>query len=180
MAAGNSNRTLFLFQYSSSLLTQASGSSNAQQHTIHTIHRVRAFSTLIYGAVRTTFDAVVSCGVQKIRLPTHQVSQPIDGVQKAGNTRYSQPVTHASTNRAQRCLTSVIGREPVFPTWYGRRQTQPMLHHWSISSQAGQTSQPDLTLSKIMNAQPALARNFNSRHTHQVEEEIVCWLDVID
>ena len=41
---------------------------------------------------------------------------------KACNTRYSQPVTHASTDRAQRCLTSVIGREPVFPTWYGRRR----------------------------------------------------------
>ncbi|KAF4531018.1 hypothetical protein B566_EDAN018941, partial [Ephemera danica] len=25
-------------------------------------------------------------------------------------------VTHPSTNRAQRCLTSVIGREPVFST----------------------------------------------------------------
>ena len=44
-------------------------------------------------------------------------------MENGGDTRYSQPVTHASTNRAQRCLTSVIGREPVFPTWYGRRQT---------------------------------------------------------
>ena len=42
--------------------------------------------------------------------------------EKDGNTRYSQSVTHTSTNRAQRCLTSVIRREPVFPTWYGRRQ----------------------------------------------------------
>lgn len=41
---------------------------------------------------------------------------------KAGDTRYSQPVTHASTDRAQRCLTAVIGREPVLSTWYGRRQ----------------------------------------------------------
>ncbi|KAL5015588.1 hypothetical protein ScPMuIL_007327, partial [Solemya velum] len=36
-------------------------------------------------------------------------------------TRYSQAVTHPSTNRARRCLTSVIGREPVLSTWYGRR-----------------------------------------------------------
>ncbi len=28
-------------------------------------------------------------------------------------TRYSQAVTHPGTNRARRCLTSVIGREPV-------------------------------------------------------------------
>ena len=35
-------------------------------------------------------------------------------------TRGSQAVTHPSTNRAQRCLTSVIGREPVLSAWYGR------------------------------------------------------------
>ena len=32
------------------------------------------------------------------------------------STRYSQAVTHPSTNRARRCLISVIGREPVFST----------------------------------------------------------------
>ncbi len=30
----------------------------------------------------------------------------------------SRLVSHASTNSAQRCLTSLIGREAVFPTWY--------------------------------------------------------------
>ena len=39
----------------------------------------------------------------------------------AYSTRCSQAVTHPSTNRAQRCLTSVIGRELVCSTWYGRR-----------------------------------------------------------
>ena len=34
--------------------------------------------------------------------------------------RCSQAVTHPSTNRTQCCLTSVIGRELVFSTWYGR------------------------------------------------------------
>ena len=38
------------------------------------------------------------------------------------STRCSQAVTHPSTDRARRCLTSVIGREPVLSTWYGRRQ----------------------------------------------------------
>ena len=41
---------------------------------------------------------------------------------EAYGTRYSQAVTHPSTNRALRCLTAVIGRELVCSTWYGRRQ----------------------------------------------------------
>ena len=45
---------------------------------------------------------------------------------KVYSTRYSQAVTHPSTNRARRCLTSVIGREPVYSTWYGRR-------HWKMA-----------------------------------------------
>ncbi|GBP70578.1 hypothetical protein EVAR_54388_1 [Eumeta japonica] len=40
--------------------------------------------------------------------------------QKANITRCSQAVTHPSTDRARRCLTSVIGREPVDSAWYGR------------------------------------------------------------
>ena len=32
------------------------------------------------------------------------------------DTWYSQAVTHPSTNQARRCLTSVIGREPVYST----------------------------------------------------------------
>ena len=39
----------------------------------------------------------------------------------AYSTEYSQAVTHPSTNSAQCCLTSVIGRELVYSTWYGRR-----------------------------------------------------------
>ena len=58
-------------------------------------------------------------------------------MQNGRNTRYSQPVTHASTNRAQRCLTSVIRREPVFPTWYGRARhqscTSPTSTHTRLS-----------------------------------------------
>ena len=46
----------------------------------------------------------------------------MDFQQKAYSTEYSQAVTHPSTNSAQCCLTSVIRRELVFSTWYGRRQ----------------------------------------------------------
>ena len=41
---------------------------------------------------------------------------------KTYSTWYSQAVTHPSTNQALRCLTAVIGREPVLSTWCGRRQ----------------------------------------------------------
>ncbi len=37
------------------------------------------------------------------------------------NTKYSQAVTHPSTNFARPGLTSVIRREPVLSWWYGRR-----------------------------------------------------------
>ena len=45
--------------------------------------------------------------------------------QKGYNTWCSQAVSHPSTNQAPRCLTSVIGREPVHSTWYGRS-------HWQL------------------------------------------------
>ena len=42
-------------------------------------------------------------------------------INKAYDTRSSQAVPHPSTILARRCLTSVIGRERVFSSWYGRR-----------------------------------------------------------
>ena len=42
-------------------------------------------------------------------------------MQKTYSTEYSQAVTHPSTNSALCCLTAVIRRELVLPTWYGRR-----------------------------------------------------------
>ena len=44
-------------------------------------------------------------------------------VQKVYGTRSSQAVPHPSTILARRCLTSVIGRERVYSSWYGRRQS---------------------------------------------------------
>ena len=42
---------------------------------------------------------------------------------KVYDTRCSQAVPHPSTILARRCLTSVIGRERVYSSWYGRRQS---------------------------------------------------------
>ena len=41
-------------------------------------------------------------------------------MQKVCSTRYSEAVSHPSTDRARRCLTSEFVREPVYSTWYGR------------------------------------------------------------
>ena len=46
---------------------------------------------------------------------------------KAYGTRYSQAVTHLSTNRARHCLTSQIGRDGVYSVWYGRRRLRSSL-----------------------------------------------------
>ena len=46
----------------------------------------------------------------------------IQAQQNVYNITYSQAVTHPSTNQARRCLTSVIGRELVLSTWYGRKR----------------------------------------------------------
>ena len=44
--------------------------------------------------------------------------------EKAGSTPgCSQAVPHPSTNRALRCLTSEVGRDPVDSTRYGRQRT---------------------------------------------------------
>ena len=58
----------------------------------------------------------------RYRCATGPPIQHMEYMQNAYNTRDSQAVTHPSTNRARRCLTSVIRREPVLSTWYGRRQ----------------------------------------------------------
>ena len=79
-------------------------------------------------------------GVARVRFPrgackTFFVSSPSvfaclsvrlsAGKRDANGMRCSQAVTHLSTNRTQRCLTSVCGREPVDPAWYGRwRETE--------------------------------------------------------
>ena len=60
----------------------------------------------------------------RYRCATGPPIQHMEYMQNAYNTRDSQAVTHPSTNRARRCLTSVIRREPVYSTWYGRRQRE--------------------------------------------------------
>ena len=45
---------------------------------------------------------------------------------KAYSTRYSQAVSHPSTNQARPCLASEIRRDRARSGWYGRRRSQPL------------------------------------------------------
>lgn len=59
---------------------------------------------------------------------------------KAYSTRYSQAVSHPSTNQARPCLASEIRRDRARSGWYGRRRRRavalvpksllPLLQHW--------------------------------------------------
>ena len=49
---------------------------------------------------------------------------------KACNTRCSQAVSHLSTDRARRSLSSEIERDREHSTWYGRRREMSKIYHW--------------------------------------------------
>ena len=53
---------------------------------------------------------------------------------KVYNTKYSQAVTHPSTNFVQPDMTSVIRREPVLSWWYGRRRKILEAAHFLLKS----------------------------------------------
>ena len=62
---------------------------------------------------------------------------------KAYGTRCSQAVPHPSTILARRCLTSVIRRERVCSSWYGRRRSTTKCnqsHHGNHSDWTGHKS----------------------------------------
>ena len=86
----------------------------SQENTQRTLPRE---SNLYKSFASTTFSPYDS-SIFKILAPSLQ-GQKV----KAYSTRYSQAVTHPSTNLALPSLTAVIGREPVFSRWYGRRQS---------------------------------------------------------
>ena len=63
------------------------------------------------------------CMIRKINLSSPKSHQRMRRKKLSANsTPCSQAVTHPSTDEARRCLTSVIGREPVLSAWYGRWQ----------------------------------------------------------
>ena len=74
----------------------------------------------IFSHFRLTSGPVSPC-----HTPCCKMSSPAKDLvqdQKAYGTRCSQAVPHPSTILARRCLTSVIRRERVCSSWYGRRR----------------------------------------------------------
>ena len=64
------------------------------------------------------------------KAPARNVAAVCGQQGKADSTlRSSQAVPHPSTNRALRCLTSEVERDPVHSTRYGRRRAQMCLWH---------------------------------------------------
>jgi hypothetical protein len=124
------------------------GNWRSKQAKMKAVWRIRARSQATAGYVRNDTDTCIAIALRRSTLKrtkrTKGSSRPFDewtkcrygrklqmmndvsvdyqNYAKVYGTRYSQAVTHPSTNRARRCLTSVIGREPVLSTWYGRRR----------------------------------------------------------
>ena len=72
------------------------------------------------------FKGMTCCGISY--LMGTQIDRCINYIEmkqnvNANNIWCSQAVTHPSTNQTLRCLTSLIGREAVHSTWYGRWQS---------------------------------------------------------
>ena len=91
---------------------------------------------------------LVCSGVNKKDKKTGRVSGWVDGgcriqdiiEQKAYGTGSSQAVPHPSTIPARRCLTSVIRRERVCSSWYGRRQRMYVFLSFYIPSACVKTA----------------------------------------
>ena len=64
----------------------------------------------------------VSWPVLALGPPALKAQEQQKGSQKAYSTRYSQAVSHPSTNQARPCLASEIRRDRARSGWYGRRR----------------------------------------------------------
>ena len=92
-------------------------------------------------------------------------------MQNDNSTRCSQAVTHPSTNRAQRCLTSVIGRELVFSTWYGRCRKSSFNHWLQIGKFSIHKKWEDIF--RLSDAEiPVLYELLNNRISHGEAEKL--------
>lgn len=98
-------------------------------------------------------------------------------MEKAYDTAYSQAVTHPSTNAAQSCLTSVIGRELVFSTWYGRRHRLFVTEQGQFGTKAinlltQPRPAPFLVSASLL---PALGAETEQCHWVMDKKKNICW-----
>ena len=73
--------------------------------------------------IRFCLTTTTDCRNSKFAVETSRFLRGAKRGQKAYNTWGSHVVTHHSTNQARQCLTSEIGRDPVFSMRYGRKQS---------------------------------------------------------
>ena len=106
-----SNRTMLLQCQSLTLLPLRSGRNTSKSRITNVSHST-------YGA------ELLSCSVHSWYpdLAQKENVSKRRRIRKVYGTRSSQAVPHPSTILARRCLTSVIRRERVYSSWYGRRQ----------------------------------------------------------
>ena len=101
------------------------------------------------------------------------------GVQKAYSTRYSQAVSHPSTNQARPCLASEIRRDRARSGWYGRRRgraapTSPksLLRSRSLAHSPARRPTPDArcpTTTTTSSHEPRDQSPAPSRQTHTTQ-----------
>ena len=97
---------------------------NKENTEVALVHSIR-----VCGPLPSCFDTLLCAKLASVGLedePTGQKSCIFlyfpERKWKAYGTRCSQAVPHPSTILARRCLTSVIRRERVCSSWYGRRR----------------------------------------------------------
>ena len=98
---------------------------NKENTEVTLVHSMR-----VCGPLPSCFDTLLCAKLASVCLedePTGQKSCIFlylpERKWKAYGTRCSQAVPHPSTILARRCLTSVIRRERVCSSWYGRRRS---------------------------------------------------------
>ncbi|GBP50640.1 hypothetical protein EVAR_28832_1 [Eumeta japonica] len=94
---------------------------------------------------------------------------------EANITRCSQAVTHPSTDRARRCLTSVIGREPVYSACICPGFAQTGIVSGSVLKAGGRAGPRARTATEIDNgAGPETESRIGIRIKRATRLEIAC------
>ena len=118
-----SNRTMLLQCQSLTLLPLRSGRNTSKSRITNVSHSTYG-AELLSCSVFSWYPELAQKENLSKRYPELAQKENVSKrrIRKVYGTRSSQAVPHPSTILARRCLTSVIRRERVYSSWYGRRQ----------------------------------------------------------